>query len=464
MFRRGPSGRGQGTRMAFVRHPVSFLGTSLTTLSAILFLALSAALELGLLTNPYAGLVVFVALPALFVTGLLLILAGVALAHRYERRHPGQAPWPVLDFSRERTRLAVVAVLALTGVNVIILLLAGYGTLRWMESPSFCGQVCHTPMHPQYTAWQNAPHAQVACVSCHIGEGSAALVHYKLAGLRQLWHLTTGDYPRPIPAHADMRPAHETCGTCHWPGQSFGERLVVAHQYADDETNTDTATALMLQLGGPGVRTAAGSAIHWHADPTVRVEYMATDDGRHTIPWVKVTDPDGRDTEYRADGFTGDPAAMGVRKVMDCIDCHNVVAHRIATSAEAAVDAALTTGALPRSLPFVRREGVRLLRANYASEDAAVAAIEASLRRFYAARNDTANQDAVNEAVVGVQTLYRRNVFPSMRVTFGTYPDNLGHTASPGCFRCHDGNHTSANGATIRSDCDACHRLLDSAP
>lgn len=41
-----------------------------------------------------------------------------------------------------------------------------------------------------------------------------------------------------------------------------------------------------------------------------------------------------------------------------------------------------------------------------------------------------------------------------------TYPNNLGHTDFPGCFRCHDGSHTTADGQTISQDCSACHEPL----
>jgi hypothetical protein len=45
-------------------------------------------------------------------------------------------------------------------------------------------------------------------------------------------------------------------------------------------------------------------------------------------------------------------------------------------------------------------------------------------------------------------------------VTWGTYPNNLGHTDFPGCFRCHDGSHTTADGKTIAQDCNTCHEPL----
>jgi hypothetical protein len=56
--------------------------------------------------------------------------------------------------------------------------------------------------------------------------------------------------------------------------------------------------------------------------------------------------------------------------------------------------------------------------------------------------------------------IYDGNVFPAMGVTWGTYPNNLGHMVFPGCFRCHDGNHKSKDGQVVTQDCNNCHSLL----
>jgi len=47
-----------------------------------------------------------------------------------------------------------------------------------------------------------------------------------------------------------------------------------------------------------------------------------------------------------------------------------------------------------------------------------------------------------------------------MKVTWGTYINNIGHTDFPGCFRCHDDAHKSTGGETIKQDCGSCHELL----
>ena len=443
-----------------LRHPVSLAGAAIATASAVGFLALAVADLLGLFANPYAGLVIFVLLPAGLILGLLLIPLGNWLQRRAVRRDPTKGEeWPVIDLRLWPVRKSVLIIAALTAVNGVIVLLAGYGTLHYMESPSFCGQTCHTPMHPQFTAWQNGAHGNVACVSCHVGGGARALVHSKLAGVRQLIHVATNSYPRPIPASAaDLRPAMETCGTCHEPILSHGVRTRVLHEFADDEANTETVTTLKLHVGGPRQPTPSGRAIHWHADRSIRVEYVATDADRQTIPVVRVTGANGQTKEYVAEGTTPQTIAGGTTRVMDCIDCHNAAAHRISPTAAQAVDRAIGAGRIDRSLPFVRRESVKLLTASYTDEAAAASGIESGLRTLYGGKAGVDPQ-VVARAVADVQRLYRLNVFPAMKVTWGVYHDNRGHTTSTGCFRCHDDSHVAKDGSKISGDCSYCHDM-----
>lgn len=439
-----------------MRHPISLAGLLLATLGASGFLALGAASAFGLFSNPYAGLLVFIAFPALFVIGLLLIPLGARLQRRALARGVSVDEWPVLDFRQHTVRVRAFIAIALTVVNIAIVLVAGYGSIHWMESPSFCGQACHTQMQPQFASWQNTEHATVACVDCHVGEGARAFVRYKLAGVRQLIHVIDGNYPRPIPAHvADLRPANETCGHCHSPSRSHAEVTRVIREYADDETNSESVTELQLHVGAAGQKTAAGRSIHWHADPANQVEYVAADEERQKIPIVRVKSANGSVTEYKA---PGDAPANGVTRVMDCIDCHNAIGHRVASTVESAVNHVLSTGQVSRDLPFVRREAVRLLKADYADQDQAAAEIDRSLRAFYASGR-AVDPAALEQAVRQLQHQYRANVFPSMKVTWGTYQDHLGHVTSDGCFRCHDGEHTSSDGKTINNDCEYCHSM-----
>ena len=215
------------SRAALVRHPVAIAGAILTTVSAVVFIALTIAVVAGLFANPYAGLVVFVALPAAFLIGLLLIPLGMWLQRRKLARNPqAAADWPVMDFRLPEVRRAALIVIALTAANLVLLLLAGYGSLHWMESPAFCGQVCHSPMDVQFTAWRAGPHARVACADCHIGEGASGFVAAKLAGTRQLAHVITNRIPKPVPPGAEMAPGEqaETCLRCHQPTHVAGDR------------------------------------------------------------------------------------------------------------------------------------------------------------------------------------------------------------------------------------------------
>jgi len=113
--------------------------------------------------------------------------------------------------------------------------------------------------------------------------------------------------------------------------------------------------------------------------------------------------------------------------------------------------------------PYIRKEALLALKVNYPDRDTARQRIAETLSDFYQKNYPqiVASQDAKpEEAIRTVQFIYLRNVFPAMNVTWGIYPDNLGRTNGPGCFRCHDGSHVSADGKTIPNDCATCHELL----
>ena len=439
------------------RNPLSLIGVAIATAMGVLFLAL-LALELGgQLVNPYLGLLLFVAVPVAFLIGLLLVPIG-AWFHRRRLARGGSEDWPVIDLRLPRTRSIIVTVGVITCINILIFSLAAYGAVHHMESAEFCGSTCHTVMEPEYAAYQVSPHSKVGCVACHIGPGAGALVESKIAGTRQLWQLFTQNYPTPVHSPVrTMRPARETCETCHWSEKSHGDKLRQIREYADDEKSTETVTTLQLHVGGGRAGDGTGSGIHWHMNIENKVEYIATDTQRQVIPWVKFTDHTGKVKEYTIDGTTPEQLAKGEYRTMDCMDCHNRPAHTFEPSAERAVDNAITSGQIPRDLPFARREAVAALKTEYGSRDAAFAGMEAKLLEMY--RPQTADSAAVARIIAGAQGLYARNVFPAMKVGWGTYPNNIGHLASQGCFRCHDDNHKAPDGKTIAQDCESCHEM-----
>ena len=62
-------------------------------------------------------------------------------------------------------------------------------------------------------------------------------------------------------------------------------------------------------------------------------------------------------------------------------------------------------------------------------------------------------------AIVVTQSISRVNVFPSMKIDWGTCSSQLGHTTSWVCFRCHDESRKTHEGVTIREDCGSCHAI-----
>ncbi len=440
-----------------VRNPISLIGAAITTAMAVVFLMLLALEMSGQLKNPYVGLLLFVAVPAVFAFGLLLIPLGTWRQHRRIAAGRAEDDWPVIDLRLPHTRSVIVGVAVLTVVNVLIVSLAAYGTVHHMESAEFCGTTCHTTMEPEWKAYQVHPHSKVACVSCHVGPGAEALVESKIAGTRQLWQLFTNNVPTPVPAPVHtMRPARETCQACHWAEKNHGDKLRVIREYADDEQSTETATTLQLHVGGGRPESGAGSGIHWHMNLDNKIEFIATDRERQNIPWVKFTDRSGNVKEYVIEGTTEQQLSAGERRSMDCMDCHNRPAHTFEPGPERAVDNAIAGGHLPRELPFARREAVAALKDPYPSHDDARRGIDARLRKFYAAQ---ATGTSVPQMVSAVQEIYGRNVFPAMKVTWATYPNNIGHVFFTGCFRCHDDNHKSRDGSVIKQDCETCHAM-----
>jgi hypothetical protein len=259
-----------------------------------------------------------------------------------------------------------------------------------------------------------------------------------------------------------MRPARDTCEQCHWPEKIHGDKTRVIHEYAADEKNTETVTTLQVHVGGGSERLGIARGIHWHMNLANVVEYISTDDKRQVIPWVRVTDRLGGVREYTAEGVTPDQLAKGEHRRMDCMDCHNRPSHQIAATPERAVDELIARDAIPRALPFVRRETVKALKGGYPTQEAAGEGISRALRDFYRSQLPQAGasqQQDVERAVQAADSIYRRNVFPGMNVQFGTYPNNIGHIDFPGCFRCHDDNHKAKDGKTITQDCEACHKI-----
>jgi hypothetical protein len=147
---------------------------------------------------------------------------------------------------------------------------------------------------------------------------------------------------------------------------------------------------------------------------------------------------------------------------MECVDCHNRPTHAFDLP-ERAMDKALAVGDIAVTLPYIKKKGVELLKATYGTRTEAAVKLPTALVSFYQQNFPDlyANRsEDIRQAGQAVLAIYQRNVFPELKVSWGTYPNNLGHMDSPGCFRCHDGSHATTDGKTIAQDCSSCHEPL----
>jgi hypothetical protein len=166
---------------------VSFVGVVLTTSSAITLMGFWIYdFMLPGPSHSYVGILLFLILSGVFVLGLLLIPMRILLRRR-----------------------------------------------NFMDTASV--------MAPEFSAYQNSPHARVECVQCHIGLGAGWFVRSKLS---KVYAVTFKTYSTPIPTPVKyLRPARETCEPCHWPQRFSGDKFIVKTNYKEDEKNTPMTTA-----------------------------------------------------------------------------------------------------------------------------------------------------------------------------------------------------------------------------
>ncbi len=435
---------------ALTGHWVSMTGTALVTLAGFSWLFLLPMHVGGHANNPYIGLFAFVVLPLIFFTGLILIPIGAALGRRRVER--GLA---VAVDRRAAWRRAGIFFAVMTAANLVIGSQFSYRAVEHMDGVQFCGQTCHV-MKPEFTAHQRPPHAAVACVDCHVAPGASGFIKSKMAGTRQLMAVIRNNYPRPIESAMESNrlvSSTETCEQCHQRNQPMNPKLRVITKYKDDEANTPTQTVLMMMV----------DKIHSaHLAPGVAIRYAAADKKRQTIPWVEYRDSSDASRTYLASDAKPEQAAAMPKFEMQCVDCHNRAAHSFEV-ADRAVDGAISSGQIPGDLPFIKKTGLALMQGQYVSADDASAKITSQLNDFYRQKYPDVAATRSNKIGAAARTLaaiYNRNVFPDLKVTWGTYPNNLGHADYPGCFRCHDGSHVTKTNESITQDCAACHNVI----
>ncbi|MFH0982759.1 MAG: NapC/NirT family cytochrome c, partial [Planctomycetota bacterium] len=453
------------------------LWNNLLTVTGI-FLAITGVLGLltfGLftlvtpVTNPYVDIVGYLVVPGILVVGLVLMPLGILFkSWRLHRRDPRERLtflFPHIDLADPSQRKAAKLVVGGTFLLLPVVGVSSYHGYHYTDSAGFCAESCHAVMEPQATAYEHSAHARVRCAECHIGTGASWFVKSKLSGTRQVIATWRNTYPRPIPpAITELRPARETCEQCHWPKKFFGAQLAERVRFATDEKNTRREINMLLKTGGGDEATGRAEGIHMHMALSGRIEYIATDEKLQDIPWVRMIERDGTELIYRSDGKpSSDPRPAGQVRNLDCMDCHNRPAHKFLSPSEA-VDLFLEVGQIDTTLPFIKREAVAALARPYRDVKNAETQMGAALSDFYGEHYPEiwkTRRASINLAIDKVREIYRRNFFPTMKVDWQTYPDNIGHKTSPGCFRCHEGRHVNQRGELISHACDICHTFLN---
>ncbi len=459
-------------------NPVTLLGGILAVVAfggLVFFLGIQL---LAVSPSPYIGMLVYLGLPAALVLGLALVPAGILWEARRRaaaaRRGGGPTPALLIDFGNPRHLRGIMLFAVATVVILGVLGSSGYRAVEFMDSPSFCGTLCHTVMKPQYEPYKSSAHAEVKCTACHIGPGASWYVQSKLSGVAQALAVITDSYPRPIPAPIEhLRPARDTCEGCHWREKAYGLFLRVYRSYLPDETNTSHIRALAFRVGTGGSKLEEAGGVHWHT--SAMLWYQAADKGRQTMASVRVEKPDKVEEWVNPDVPRG--ALLEPERLMDCIDCHNRAAHKI-PAPDQLIDEALTAGRLDPALPYLKREALRLL-----GQDGSIRSPEElaarwatggwfeQLAEFYQQNYPevaASQQASIQAAIEELKRISGQAQYTEMRSNWLTYPDNRGHPGlegvNQGCFRCHTTLVNKESGERLPggvggTGCLACHGL-----
>lgn len=440
-------------------HPISIVGLVIIGVGFVASLIGLVAELGGDHPSPYQGLLTFVLYPSVSMVGGGILLVGVLLERRHARKlREAKEKWhPTLQLSDRRHRIIVWGLSIFTLAFVSSSVVGAYHAFEFTESKSFCGELCHEPMEPQFVAHGNSPHAQVACTTCHVGAGVTGYVEAKLAGLHQLKQMILDDVPRPIVASAEKRAVvSESCETCHAPDEMAAVELGSSVRYGYDLANTERPLRLMFRRS---LDPELGN--HWHSG--LEISFRAADDRERRIPWVRVRRSDGSEAIYedRTWGQQSAGVALLEERPMVCIDCHSRPAHRF-ENPDHAVNSAIASGEIDPALPSIKKIAVAAVARDHGED------VEASVRSFVEGyyRDNLSERvleraGPLDRAIGAIARIHSENSFATMQTNWRTHPDHDGHRESPGCFRCHGGQHSSTEGTTLLDDCATCHLFFE---
>lgn len=443
---------------------ISLTGFILAVNSLILIIILFIEALLTSHNNPYNGIFTFIILPVIMVIGLIMIPLGMLI--RRKKNRSSEHPWPVLDLNNPKKRQGLVMISIFTFLFLCVSAVGSYEAFNYTESVEFCGKLCHKVMQPEYVTYLHSPHARVACVECHVGEGAGWYVKSKLSGMYQVYSVIFNKFPRPIGTPIkDLRPARETCERCHWPQKFYARKLRSQRSYLADSLNTEWNISMLMKIGPNYSAMGLSEGIHWHINHDIQIEYVASSENRESIPWVKMTNLKTGDVQIFQDTDQMlDKKALDTlqHRTMDCMDCHNRPSHSY-KSAPAYINNAMISGNVPKELPWIKKVAMNVLKGPFTNLDSSLAYIRDSITNFYKSGYPDiykSKKMLIDKAIAGIQQEFSLNVFPYMRVNSSSYLNHIGHLESDGCFRCHSDRHKSDKGKVISKDCNWCHTII----
>ncbi len=446
---------------------ISLIGATISLISLAMIVFLFIIATAFHQEHSYLGLVVFIVLPAILIMGLVLIPVGMIIKVRRDKAaHKGLSKdWPVIDLNDFRHRNGFMIFSIGTAIFLLLSAIGSYEAFHFTESVEFCGTICHEVMKPEYVAYQNSPHARVRCVDCHVGEGADWYVRSKMSGMYQVYAVLADNYPRPIPTPIkNLRPARETCETCHWPEKFYAHKLRLQRHYLSDEENSQWNIGMIMKIGAPHAALGLQEGIHWHINPNVRIEYKAADEEREVIPWVKYTNlQTGEEVIYQDQYSDLDENQLDSleTRLFDCMDCHTRPSHSYQPPAFF-VNQAMINGTIPTNLPYIKSLAMEICAEEFSTTDSAMAYIREQITENYS--EEEYDPELIERAITGLQEEYSKNIFPEMKVRWDAYPNHIGHLEFNGCFRCHNDEHISAEEKVISKDCNMCHIINAQGP
>ena len=362
----------------------------------------------------------------------------------------------------KRATMAGVATTLVVGLIAFGVLGAG-SIVAWeySNSDAFCANMCHS-VHPEETrAHVESSHARVNCVECHMGRLSTLhLLALKPTHAKELWGMI-GGYERPLTS-STLRPSRDHCESCHWPSAEHHDSLAIKKRYATDEESSETAYRLTLHTGVGVVREKDAKGIHWHIEN--EVNFIALDPQRREIPWVQVKGKDGSVTTYTdaTRKISEEELKKHPVRRMECYDCHNAVGHPF-PNPEDRVDEAIATGRIDRALPSVKARAVALIQQASLLTGSAKE-LAPKIDQLIAAAAPKGEQDEETRALEQKFAAEMKRIlldasFSHEGLSWKSFPNHAGHKDFPGCFRCHNGKHMTAEGESIRLQCTLCHDL-----